>query len=196
MKEELEICVRALEPFEKIINDMLGKGFHIQEDFQLNDIYMIPKDEEVSLERIDLLLSNYVLVRETVGKKTMLVLKSKEIDSKGKITKQSSIKCPISDVSSGYKFVMELGYKKLLELNDHNILLSNGKNEIYVQDVEGLGVYIEMEQKNLLLDNNNGNNLEEMINILNSYDLKIDKNNYFAKKSYDMLKQIIEKDIK
>ena len=196
MKEELEICVRALEPFEKIINDMLGKGFHIQEDFQLNDIYMISKGEEVSLERMDLLLSNYVLVRETVGKKIMLVLKSKEIDSKGKIIKQSSIKCPISNVSSGYKFMMELGYKKLLELNDHNILLSNGKNEIYVQDVEGLGVYIEMEQKNLLLDNNNGNNLEEMINILNSYDLKIDKNNYFAKKSYDMLKQIIEKDIK
>ena len=62
----------------------------------------------------------------------------------------------------------------------------------YVQDVEGLGAYLEMEQKNLLLDNNNGNNIEDMINTLNSYNLEIDKSNYFAKKSYDMLKKVTE----
>ena len=192
MKKELEICVKALVPFKEIINDMLEKGFHVQEEFQLNDIYMVPKDKEISLKEVDKLLSNYVLVRETVGKKIMLTLKNKEINSKGEIVKQSSIKCQITNVDDGYKFMKELGYKKMLEIKDHNILLSNGKNEIYVQDVEGLGTYIEMEQKNLLLDNNNGNDIEEMINTLNSYDLKIDKSNYFAKKSYDMLKIVID----
>ena len=192
MKKELEICVKALVPFKEIINDMLEKGFHVQEEFQLNDIYMVPKDKEISLKEADKLLSNYVLVRETVGKKIMLTLKNKEINSKGEIVKQSSIKCQITNVDDGYKFMKELGYKKMLEIKDHNILLSNGKNEIYVQDVEGLGTYIEMEQKNLLLDNNNGNDIEEMINTLNSYDLKIDKSNYFAKKSYDMLKIVID----
>lgn len=192
MKKELEICVKALVPFKEIINDMLEKGFHVQEEFQLNDIYMVQNDKEISLKEADRLLSNYVLVRETVGKRIMLTLKNKEINSKGEIVKQSSVKCQITNIDDGYKFMKELGYKKLLEIRDHNILLSNGKNEIYVQDVEGLGTYIEMEQKNLLLDNNNGNNIEEMINTLNSYNLKIDKSNYFAKKSYDMLKKVIE----
>ena len=192
MKKELEICVKALVPFKEIINDMLKKGFHVQEDFQLNDIYMVPKDKEISLKEADKLLSNYVLVRETVGKRIMLTLKNKEINSKGEIVKQGSVKCQITNIDDGYKFMRELGYKKILEIKDHNILLSNGKNEIYVQDVEGLGTYLEMEQKNLLLDNNNGNNIEEMINALNSYNLKIDKSNYFAKKSYDMLKKVIE----
>ncbi len=192
MKKELEICVKALVPFKEIINDMLEKGFHVQEEFQLNDIYMVSKDKEISLNEADKLLSNYVLVRETVGKRIMLTLKNKEINSKGEIVKQSSIKCQITNVDDGYKFIKELGYKKMLEIKDHNILLSNGKNEIYVQDVEGLGAYVEMEQKNLLLDNNNGNSIEEMINTLNSYNLKIDKSNYFAKKSYDMLKIVID----
>ena len=192
MKEELEICVKVLVPFKEIINDMLEKGFHVQEEFQLNDIYMVPKDKEISLKEADKLLSNYVLVRETVGKRIMLTLKNKEINSKGEIVKQSSVKCQITNSDDGYKFMKELGYKKMLEIKDHNILLSNGKNEIYVQDVEGLGAYVEMEQKNLLLDNNNGNSIEEMINTLNSYDLKIDKSNYFAKKSYDMLKIVID----
>lgn len=192
MKKELEICVKALVPFKEIINDMLEKGFHVQEEFQLNDIYMVPKDKEIALKEADKLLSNYVLVRETVGKRIMLTLKNKEINSKGEIVKQSSVKCQITNSDDGYKFMKELGYKKILEIKDHNILLSNGKNEIYVQDVEGLGTYIEMEQKNLLLDNNNGNDIEEMINTLNSYNLKIDKSNYFAKKSYDMLKKVIE----
>lgn len=192
MKKELEICVKASVPFKEIINDMLEKGFHVQEEFQLNDIYMVPKDKEISLKEADKLLSNYVLVRETVGKRIMLTLKNKEINSKGEIVKQSSIKCQITNVDDGYKFMKELGYKKMLEIKDHNILLSNGKNEIYVQDVEGLGAYVEMEQKNLLLTNNNGDNIEEMINILNSYDLKIDKSNYFAKKSYDMLEKVID----
>ena len=192
MKKELEICVKALVPFKEIINDMLEKGFHVQEEFQLNDIYMVPKDKEKSLKEADKLLSNYILVRERVGKQVSLVKKVKLFNSKGEIVKQCSIKCPICSVEDGYKFMKELGYKKLLEIRDHNILLSNGKNEIYVQDVEGLGTYVEMEQKNLLLDNNNGNNIEEMINTLNSYDLKIDKSNYFAKKSYDMLNIVID----
>ena len=85
----------------------------------------------------------------------------------------------------------ELGYKKILEIKDYNILLSNGKNEIYVQDVEGLGAYLEMEQKNLLLDNNNGNNIEDMINTLNSYNLNIDDNDYFVRKAADVLKSIL-----
>ena len=192
MKEELEICVKVLVPFKEIISDMLEKGFHVQEEFQLNDIYMVPKDKEISLKEADKLLSNYVLVRETVGKKIMLTLKNKEINSKGEIVKQSSVKCQITNIDDGYKFMKELGYKKILEIKDYNILLSNGKNEIYVQDVEGLGAYLEMEQKNLLLDNNNGNNIEDMINTLNSYNLEIDKSNYFAKKSYDMLKKVTE----
>ena len=187
MKKELEICVRSLVGFEELKAKMMDMGFKVQEDFQLNDIYMIENDREISMDVADDILSNYVLVRETVGKRIMLVLKNKKINENGEIVSQKSVKCQISNKDEGYNFMLNLGYKKFLELNDHNVLLTNGKNEIYIQDVSGLGVYLEMEQKNLLLDSNNGDTLEEMIDNLKQYNLPIDDGDFFAKKAYDML---------
>lgn len=187
---ELELCVRANVSFDKLIEILQDKGFSIQEDFQMNDIYMVKSEEDISFDNKDNLLNNYLLIRETVGKKIMLVLKHKEVNAKKEIVKQSSIKCPITDVKMGYDFIKALNYKKIFEIKDHNVLLTNGKNEIYIQDVENLGVYIEMEQKNLLLDNNNGNTINEMIDNLNNYNLPFDHSNYFVKKSEDMLKKL------
>lgn len=189
---ELELCVKSNVSFDKLIKIMKDKGFHIQEDFQMNDIYMIKKEEEISFKNRNNILNDYLLIRETVGKRKMLILKHKEINDKNEIVSQKSIKCSITDINKGYDFLVALNYKKMFELKDHNVLLSNGKNEIYIQNVENLGTYIEMEQKNLLLENNNGNTIDEMIDILNSYNLPFNKNNYFVKKSEDMLKIIDE----
>ena len=193
MKEELEICVRSLVSFNELYADMIKKGFHEQENFILNDIYLVKDDVEVSLENEKAIFSNYVLIRETVGKRKILVLKHKEVNKNGEITKQESVKCPITDIHKAYDFMKALGYKKLFEISDHNILMSNGKNEIYIQDVKGLGTYVEMEQKNLLLENNNGDTIEEMKSVLKEYDLKIDTSDYFVRKAYDALKIYYEK---
>ena len=191
MKEELEVCVRSLVPFEDLYNDMIDLGFHVQEDFVLNDIYMVKNDVEVSLDNENVIFSDYVLIRETVGKRKMLVLKHKELNSKGEIIKQESVKCPITDCDKAYDFMKAIGYKKLFEISDHNVLMSNGKNEIYIQSVKGLGTYVEMEQKNLLLENNNGNTIDEMKNVLCDYNLKIDTSDYFVRKAYDALKETV-----
>ena len=136
--EEKEICLKSNVSFEKLIS--------------LNNKNIIFKDN--------------ILVRETVGKKTLLVNKIKELDNNGVVVAEHSIKCPISDSLSGYNFLCSIGYKKAFELNDHNLLVTNGINEIYIQDVEGLGTYIEMEQKKLLLEINNGNTRDEFCGIL------------------------------
>lgn len=192
MKNELEICVKCLDSVEETITKLKNLGFVIKEDFILKDTYYVKNDIEVTLANSNNLLSNYVLIRET-EKGINFVLKEKHLDNNGAIINQSSCKCPILDKDKGDTFIKNLGYKELLKINDHNYLLSNGKNEIYVQDVEGLGVYIEMEQKNIYSDNNNGDDINEMISILNSYKLNIKIDNYFVKKSFDMLEKIINK---
>lgn len=193
MIKDLEICVKSLVSFEEMKKNMIDLGFHIQEDFVLNDIYMVPKGVDISLKNEHQLFSNYILIRETVGKQKLLVIKRKEIDEQGKIINQESIKCPITDISKAFVFMEALGYQRLFEIQDHNILMSNGKNEIYLQEIPNLGVYLEMEQKNLLLDNHNGETIEELILNLNQYPLKIDSQNYFVKKASDALKEYLEK---
>lgn len=133
MIKDLEICVKSLVSFEEMKKNMIDLGFHIQEDFVLNDIYMVPKGVDISLKNEHQLFSNYILIRETVGKQKLLVIKRKEIDEQGKIINQESIKCPITDISKAFVFMEALGYQRLFEIQDHNILMSNGKNEIYLQ---------------------------------------------------------------
>ena len=151
--EEKEICLKSNVPFEELKSIMFNIGFKVQEDFQMNDIYMINKNIDISLDNKDVIFKDNVLVRETVGKRILLVNKIKELDDNGVVIGERSVKCPINDSISGYNFLCSIGYKKAFELKDHNLLLTNGVNEIYIQDVEGLGTYVEMEQKNLLLEN-------------------------------------------
>ncbi len=69
-------------------------------------------------------------------------------------------------------------------------MVTNGVNEIYIQDVEGLGTYIEMEQKNLLLKETNGDTIDELVNTIKKYNLPLDYSNISVKKSLEMLKII------
>lgn len=192
MKNELEICVKCLKTKDEVVEDLKKQGFEIKEDFVLDDIYYVKKEKNISLDNSNELLSNYVLLRQAAHRNAIYFqLKEKQFDESGNILSQSSCKCEITDKEKGITFIENLGYKELLKLKDHNILMSNGKNEIYIQDVENLGVYLEMEQKNIHTDNNNGKNIDEMINNLNSYNIDIDQNNYFVKKAYDMLEKNI-----
>ena len=183
--EEKEICLKSNVPFEELKNFMFDKGFKVQEDFQMNDIYMIGKDVDITLD-----FKDNILVRETVGKRILLVNKIKELDDNGVVIGERSVKCPITDSLSGYNFLCSIGYKKVFELKDHNILVTNGVNEIYLQDVEGLGTFIEMEQKNLLLKNTNGATIEELVANIKKYDLPLDYSNISVKKALEMLKNI------
>lgn len=190
--EEKEICLKSDVPFEELKSIMFNIGFKVQEDFQMNDIYMINKNIDISLDNKDVIFKDNVLVRETVGKRILLVNKIKELDDNGVVIGERSVKCPINDSISGYNFLCSIGYKKAFELKDHNLLLTNGVNEIYIQDVEGLGTYVEMEQKNLLLENTNGDTIDELVDSIKKYDLPLDYSNISVKKAVEMLKNICE----
>ena len=190
--EEKEICLKSNVSFEEIKNIMFDIGFKVQEDFQMNDIYMINKDVDISLDNKDIIFKDNILVRETVGKRTLLVNKIKKLDDNGVVIGERKVKCPIADSLSGYNFLCSIGYKKVFELKDHNLLVTNGVNEIYIQDVDGLGTYIEMEQKNLLLKNTNGDTIEELVNTIKKYNLPLDYSDISVKKALEMLKNICE----
>lgn len=71
----MEICLKSTVSFEELKNIMFDIGFKVQEDFQMNDIYMINKDVDISLDNKDIIFKENILVRETVGKKYYLLIK-------------------------------------------------------------------------------------------------------------------------
>lgn len=183
MDFEVEICVKYLGSVEELLLDVENKGFVLQEEFQLNDIYMIEDDVDISKHSNLDILARGVIVREAVGVHKLLLYKYKEFDENGDIIKQGKVKCPILDIQKGKEFLEYLGYKVMFRINYKNYIYTNGKNEIYIQDAGNNEIYIEMEQGNLKLANLNGKDIKEMKEVLNSYNFNIDKSNYFVKKA-------------
>ena len=189
MKSELEICVRSLDNKDEVIDKLKNLGFIVKEEFMMKDIYYVKDNMEISLENKNNILSDYILIRN-VEDRVEFVIKRKKYDDNGDIIYQENLKCEIKDIKSGQAFIEALGYKELFRIDDENILLSNGRNEIYVQDVRDLGVYLEMESKNIYSNNDNGKSIDEIISNFNSYGLNVEKDEYFANKSFDMLEKL------
>lgn len=61
MKEK-EICLKSNVSFEELKNIMFDIGFRVQEDFQMNDIYMINKNIDISLDNKDIIFKNSILI--------------------------------------------------------------------------------------------------------------------------------------
>ena len=188
----VEICLRSEVNSLDLLELMFSKGFKIQEDFVMNDIYMISNNVKISKRNRNYILKNNVLVRETVGKSISLVKKNKTYDNKGNIINEKKTKCNINSVQEGYEFMLGIGYKEAFRISDHNILVTNGINEIYIQDVDGLGTYVEMEDKNLLLKHKNGNNLEELVGAIKKYNLPLDYNDICVKMAEDLINNIFK----
>lgn len=189
MQMEKEITVLVNSDYETLQEDLYEKGFKIEEEYNLNDVYML--DERVDISNMNYLdiLKNCILVRNIVGFEMELLYKYKKYDVNGDILEQGKVKCPITDVSKAIKFMEIIHYKRMFEINDNCIVYTNGKNKLAVQLVNDKYIFIEMEA-----DENNNKSIEELENDLLSYNLSIEKNNFFVKKAEMMLKEVLDKE--
>lgn len=187
MKLEQEITVLVTSTYQELHEQLKKKNFIIQEEYDVNDIYMIPTSIEVNSISRSELLQNCVIIR-TVQEKTktlnMLLYKYKEYASNGDILKQGKVKCHIKDTTEAKLFMEAVRYKKLLDINDHCIVYKKNNIEICVQLVNQKYIFIELEDKE-------NADITMMKKVLNGLDLPIKKDNYFVKKALLILDDLL-----
>ncbi len=190
MNYENEITVKVNTTYDKLHDILLKNNFIIKEEYTVKDTYMINKEINIT-ELNDLeVLKKCILVRDVVDIEKSLVYKNKEYDSEGNIIKQSKIKCPILDIDKGIKFMEEINYIKLFNIIDKCIVYVNNDNELVVELVNDKYVFIELEPNPEYINKKYTCYLD-MINELNSYNLPIDKTNYFVKKAVLVLNDTV-----
>lgn len=190
MNYENEITVKVNTTYDKLHDILLKNNFIIKEEYTVKDTYMINKEINIT-ELNDLeVLKQCILVRDVVDIEKSLVYKNKEYDSEGNIIKQSKIKCPILDIDKGIKFMEEINYIKLFNIIDKCIVYVNNDNELVVELVNDKYIFIELESNPEYINKKYTCYLD-MINELNSYNLPIDKTNYFVKKAVLVLNDIV-----
>lgn len=193
MKYENEITVEVNTDLDNLIKLLEEKGFVLKEKYDLNDIYLINKNDKE--EDFLSMLNKCVLIRDIVeeDKETkMLTYKYKEYNDKKEITKQGKIKVKIDDIENSKELFEKLNFEELIRINDNILDYANDKDELLIQCVNNKHIYIEIEDECHYV-NKVYNSIDEMKEIITKYSIPIKGNNYFVKKAEVELNEVYKK---
>ena len=192
MKKEIEITVRVNVSYEKLEEELKQNNFIKKEEYIVNDSYLINSSINITdMKSLDI-LKKCVLVRDIVGILKQLLYKYKKYDNNGDIIEQGKIKCPVTDINKAMEFMNAIGYEKLFDIHDKCIVFANDKTELVVQLVNDKYIFIEMESEPQYI-NRKYENVEELKDDICSYNLSIDKSNFFVKKAELILNETLNR---
>ena len=168
MKKEKEITVRVNVSYEKLKEELKQNNFVKKEEYIVNDSYLINSLINITdMKSLDI-LKKCVLVRDIVGISKQLLYKYKKYDSNGDII------------------------EKLFDIHDKCIVFANDKTELVVQLVNDKYIFIEMESEPQYI-NRKYENVDELKDDICSYNLSIDKSNFFVKKAELILNETLNR---
>mgnify|MGYP004555200313 FL=1 len=192
MEKEMEIAVKVNVSYEKLEEELKQNNFIKKEEYIVNDSYLINSSINIAdMKSLDI-LKKCVLVRDIVGILKQLLYKYKKYDNNGDIIEQGKIKCPVTDINKAMEFMNAIGYEKLFDIHDKCIVFANDKTELVVQLVNDKYIFIEMESKPQYI-NRKYENVEELKDDICSYNLSIDKSNFFVKKAELILNETLNR---
>lgn len=189
-----EITLKITSDLKDFYNILENKGFKIVDRFSLDDIYFIPKDTDINKLNPRQILDHYILIRNITQympneyKVIKMTYKEKNIADTGEIIDQKNIDCEIKNIQDGKNILNAIGYKKIMNIKENDIVYGKDGFEIAVKDIlngENL-IEIETVKNNIELDT-----IEKLKAKLNELQLPIDTNDYFVKKAEIELKKVL-----
>ena len=192
MKYEDEITVEVTTDLDSLIKLLKDNGFKLKEEYQLNDIYMINKNDK-EVDPLSL-LNKCVLIRNIIEvdkEKILLTYKYKEYNDKKEIVKQGKVSCTVDDIENSKLLFEKLNFEELIRINDHIYVFANDKDELAIQSVNDKHIYIEIENKCNYIDKVY-DSIDEMKSVITKYSIPIKEDNYFVKKAEIELKETME----
>ena len=166
------------------------KEFKIVEKFILDDTYFIPKDLKIENMTPREILETAILLRNITefipeNKVIKLTFKKKQIDANGVILKQSKVDCEINNVEDGQRFIEAIGYKKVMNVKENDIVYEKDGLQIAIKDIVNGDKLIEVEENETL------DTIDKLKHKIEELEIPIDTNDYFVKKAEIELKKVL-----
>lgn len=190
MNYESEITVEVCVDLSSLIKILEENGFELKEVYDLNDIYLINKNDKE--DDYLSMLNKCVLIRNIIeeDKETkLLTYKYKEYNENKEITRQGKVK--IDDISNSKLLFEKLGFQELIRINDHMLVYATDKDELVIQNVNNKHIYIEIEDKCNYADRFY-NSIDEMKKVITDNNIPIKNNDFFVKKAEIELQETYE----
>lgn len=188
MKYENEITVQVTCNYEELHNLLIKQGFKIIEKYKVIDEYLISKDYDLKNKNSLDILKECVIVRYIENTLKELLYKYKEYSNNGDIIKQAKVSCKVNDIKEASNFMKTIGYKELIHIQNNSVVYANDKIEFAVQLVNDKYIFIELEERSEHVKTV-FSNLEDMKKVIDSLNIPMVKNNYFAKKAVIVLEE-------
>lgn len=188
MKYENEITVQVTCNYEELHNLLIKQGFKIVEKYTLIDEYLISKDYDLKNKNSLDILKECVIVRYIENTLKELLYKYKEYSNNGDIIKQAKVSCKVNDIKEASNFMKTIGYKELIHIQNNSVVYTNDKIEFAVQLVNDKYIFIELEERSEHVKTV-FSNIEDMKKVIDSLNIPMVKNNYFAKKAVIVLEE-------
>ena len=188
MKYENEITVQVTCNYEELHSLLIKQGFKIIEKYTVIDEYLISKDYDLKNKNSLDILKECVIVRYIENTLKELLYKYKEYSNNGDIIKQAKVSCKVNDIKEASNFMKTIGYKELIHIQNNSVVYTNDKIEFAVQLVNDKYVFIELEERSEHVKTV-FSNVEDMKKVIDSLNIPMVKNNYFAKKAVIVLEE-------
>ena len=148
--KETEITVELLENNELAHNKIINNGFNLIETVNMVDYYYskLNTEELLQLDYANL-IKNSFLVRKVVSKdtcETKILFKDKVLDDNQNVIAEQKFQCTIDNVDSIKKILSATNINCWCEVEQNMSIYHNGKTGFAVQEVVGLGTFIEYEE--------------------------------------------------
>ena len=185
---ENEITIEITCSYEELDKILIEKGFEVVEKYKIVDDYLLPKTSDLTNKNSLEILKEAIIVRNFNDYEKELVYKYKEYNDLGEILKQSKVVCHVNDIDESINFLENIGYKKLIHIENNSICYSNGELSFSVQLVNNKYIFIELEERSKHVETV-FSNAEDMKKAIDSLNIPMVKNNYFAKKTVIVLEE-------
>lgn len=173
--QEIEITVQVFETKNDLFKQLKNLGFNIVKNFQLNDWYFTRLDDISNIDFQEL-IKNSILVREIIenGKsQAQICYKKKDYDCLDNVIGEEKTKTYIEDKDKMIDILTLAGLNNYCNLHNDSYIFSNGYQEMAIQVVNDLGIFIEYEEDNSIKKNmTNEEKFQHMVNIIKNLGLK------------------------
>lgn len=178
-----EITVKIKCTYEKLEIMLKKQCFKELDKYSTTDIFLIPNEIDIKKETSREILKRAILLREFNGITTnrnnkKITFKKKDINDKGEILSQSSIKCSIDSIEDAKELFENIGYKEIMKIDElHTSYERDGLKLIVKKNISTNVILIEIET------NEKYQTIEQLKLEINKIDIPFDTSNYFVKKA-------------
>ena len=191
-----EITVKLFEDKDTILAKLRDRKVEFVENYTVVDHYFTKMSRQelynssTGAKSYNNIIRNSIILREIDNgdgdRKARIVHKNKVLDANGNVISEDKLGTSIGNLTTVSKILERAGLNCWCELVNHSTVYRVGEFDLAIQDIDGLGRFLEIEEPDSMKGWSNEEKFEYMKKFVQSLNLDIGEN-FSCKKPYMQL---------